>query len=406
MTQAQQPSRLWQLDTRWMEVIHNRAAGPAQMDPEKIDRDSHIMWAKYLGQDDFRPLEYTEDGIAVVNIVGLLYKDMGNPFVSSYKAAEEAIDELLETSPRAAVVRIDSPGGMVAGLESLCRKIRQLSEQTLTVASINGDGMSAAYRIASQCGSIWASEDSDVGSIGTYWQMLDMSAAYAAEGIRPVMLTTGTLKGVGVMGNPITPEQEQFLQDKVNEANARFLADVAEGRGMSPEAIATASTGAWWLAGEAQGLGLVDEIGDFAAVLSAIRSQIGVTVMPREKLVAPAATAPAAAAPAEPQAEQLTPEPQAAVPPARDLAQYMEAFGDAEGARMFRDGIEWEAAQQQTLSTIRGQVQDLQAENAQLRQRLAEAAEFARGEATPVTTPVAENRRVSLAEAVARRPAK
>ena len=51
------------------------------------------------------------------------------------------------------------------------------------------------------------------------------------------------------------------------------------------------------------------------------------------------------------------------------LAEYMAAFGDAEGARMFRDGIAFDQAQQQSLHELRGTVQDLKAELAQLREQ-------------------------------------
>ena len=51
------------------------------------------------------------------------------------------------------------------------------------------------------------------------------------------------------------------------------------------------------------------------------------------------------------------------------LAEYMAAFGDAEGARMFRDGVAFDQAQQQSLHELRGTVQDLKAELAQLREQ-------------------------------------
>ena len=51
------------------------------------------------------------------------------------------------------------------------------------------------------------------------------------------------------------------------------------------------------------------------------------------------------------------------------LAEYMATFGDAEGARMFRDGVPFDQAQQQSLHDLRGTVQDLKAELAQLREQ-------------------------------------
>lgn len=405
-----QPSRLLQLDPRWLAYSHAKATGirPDAMqgcDPETIYSKCRKYFASAMGFEDDKPLEYTEDGIAIVSVIGMLYKDEPSNWVTTYAALGEALDELLEEAPpRAVVLRIDSPGGQVAGLEEICRKVYELANKTLVVASIVGDGESAAYRIASQAGSIWASPESEIGSIGTWWQLLDMSAAYAADGIRSVLLTTGTLKGVGVMGEPITPEQTAFLQAKVDEQNARFLDDVAAGRSMTPEQVAAVADGRWWIAAEAQSLGLIDEVGDMSAVLSAIRSQLGVTLMPREKL-APATTSPAAVADAPPQTQAApeTPEPVQAEPPAPiaaapDLAQYMATFGDADGARMFRDGLQWQDALQTALTTARGQIQDLQAELAQVKGRMGELAQQTRGEDAPIQTGATDKKR-SISEA-------
>lgn len=71
---------------------------------------------------------------------------------------------------------------------------------------------------------------------------------------------------------------------------------------------------------------------------------------------------------AEEDADEVEPvaEPVAAAP---GLTEYMAAFGDAEGARMFRDGVPFDQAQHQSLDELRGTVQDLKAEVAQLREQ-------------------------------------
>lgn len=399
-----QPSRLWQLDSRWMQYQQARVSGEPMAescDPDGIRQKYRKYSAQAMGYEDDLPLEYTEDGIAILSVVGMLYKDEYSPFVTSYAQLTEALDELLESPPRAVVLRIDSPGGMVSGCEDVCRRVYALAEQTLVVASINGDGQSAAYRIASQAGTIWASADSEIGSIGTYWQLLDMSAAYAQEGIRSVLLTTGNLKGIGVIGEPITPEQTAYLQAKVDEANARFLTDVSAGRDMTPEAVAAVADGSWYLAEAAQSLRLIDEVGDLDAVLNSIRASFGEPPMSRQKLPTAAETAPAAAA-VTPPAVQAGPatsiQAPAAAAPTPDLAQYMQTFGDADGARMYRDGLSWQQSLESALQAARGQVQDLTAENAQLKSRMVELAQAARGESEPIATGSGEKKR-SLSEA-------
>ena len=388
-------SRLWQIDTRWLQAYAVKAAARLGlradgMDPEKIDDCFYDMWSEMLGFDTSAPLDYTEDGIAIVRIAGPMIKGKSSPFVSNYAAIGDALDELLETPPLAVVLSIDSPGGMVAGAEDCVRKINQLAEKTLVVASVGGDCLSAAYRLASQCGSIWATADSNIGSLGTYWQLLDFSQAFAQDGIRSVLLTTGPLKGVGAVGEAISEEQQAFLQSKVDEMNARFMADLTTGRGLSAEQLAAVSDGRWWLAAEAAGLGLVDQLGSLDDVLAAIRAKFQEQFQMAKETLQPATASQEPAAAVEVSAVGDQQQTVAATPAAPGLAQYMTAFGDAEGARMFLAGTSWQDAQAAQLQTLQGSLQDARAEIAGLKAQLANAAVVARGETGPIATPQGE----------------
>ena len=390
------PSRLWQIDQRFLAAYEARLARKAGLDPETLDDVFTEYIADALGVDS-KPLTMTDDGIAIVSVIGPLYKGK-SPFVSNYKSIGEALTavEQMEQLPPV-VLKIDSPGGMVAGLDPVLEQIDRLSEKTLVVASINGMGASAAYRIASKAGSIFASRDSEVGSIGTYWQLLDYSEAFQKAGIRSVLLTTGDYKGLGATGEKLTPKQIAFLQESVDQSNSQFLEDVRSGRGMTDTLLEEVSDGRWWQAGDAEQLNLIDGVASFESVLDMIRSQFltGEPEMAKPKLqpeqaveaeetAAVAAVAVPAAGPvaevAEPELDEnedvepasedeLTGDVEVVEAAAPGLAEYMAAFGDAEGARMFRDGIPFDEAQQQSLEELRGTVQDLRAEVAQLREQ-------------------------------------
>jgi signal peptide peptidase SppA len=390
------PSRLWQIDHRFLAAYEARLARKAGLDPETLDDVFTEYIADALGVDS-KPLTMTDDGIAIVSVIGPLYKGK-SPFVSNYKSIGEALTaiEQMEQLPPV-VLRIDSPGGMVAGLDPVLEQIDRLSEKTLVVASINGMGASAAYRIASKAGTIFASRDSEVGSIGTYWQLLDYSKAYQKAGIRSVLLTTGKYKGLGAAGEKLTPEQIAFLQESVVQKNTQFLEDIRSGRGMTDTNLDEVSDGRWWQAGDAEQLNLIDGVASFESVLGMIRAQFlneepamakpklqpGQAVEAEETAAVAAVATPAAgpvAEVAEPELDdneevepasedELTGDAEIVEAAGPGLAEYMAAFGDAEGARMFRDGVAFDQAQQQSLHDLRGTVQDLKAELAQLREQ-------------------------------------
>jgi signal peptide peptidase SppA len=421
------PSRLWQIDQRFLQAFQARAARKAGLDPETLDDVFTEYLADALGVDS-KPYEMTEDGIAIVSVIGPLYKRK-SPFVSNYKAIGEALTAISQMEQLPPIVlKIDSPGGMVAGLDPVLDQIRELAEQTLVVASINGMGASAAYRIASQAGSVFASKDSEVGSIGTYWQLLDYSEAYKKAGVESILLTTGPYKGLGTPGEPLTRQQREFLQQTVEESNEAFLRDIMAGREMSEEAVNSVADGRWWSASKAETIGLIDGIGSLADVLQMIRDQgfLEEPAMAKPKLQpgqavtdaeeaapvaesAPEETQPVAETIDDETGEEVEPvaeedleeveepvaEPVAAV---HDLGAYMSAFGDAEGAAMFRDGISWADAQQAHVDRLAGELQDLKAEMAQLREQAAAAAQASPDEAEGVNV-AADKGYVSWADA-------
>jgi len=420
------PSRLWQIDQRFLAAYEARLARKAGLDPETLDDVFTEYIADALGVDS-KPLTMTDDGIAVVSVIGPLYKGK-SPFVSNYKSISEAlaaIEQMDHLPP--VVLRIDSPGGMVAGLDPVLEQIDRLSEKTLVVASINGMGASAAYRIASKAGSIFASRDSEVGSIGTYWQLLDYSEAFQKAGIRSVLLTTGDYKGIGATGEKLTPKQIAFLQESVDQSNTQFLEDVRSGRGMTDTNLEEVSDGRWWQAGDAEGLNLIDGVASFENVLDMIRAQFlneepamakpklqpGQAVTDAEEAAVVAESAPEETQPVaeaidgetgeevEPVAAEDAEDVEPVAEPVADapgLAEYMAAFGDAEGARMFRDGVAFDQAQQQSLDELRGTVQDLRAEVAQLREQAQLLASVSPDEAEGVNI-ASEPQRSSWADA-------
>lgn len=389
-------SRLWQIDARFLQYMQMRSAG---LTPDTIDDEFTDMVAEYLGVE-CEPIDWTDDGIPVVVVSGPLYKRK-SPFCSNYRSIGEALDLLLalEIAPPAAVLKIDSPGGMVAGLDAVVKKVAALAERTLVVAVIDGMGCSAAYRIASQAGTIVATPDADVGCIGTFWQWIDSSKAFADAGLKSVVLKTGPYKGLGACGEEITPEQIDFLQHSTDTMNAAFLADVQSGRGFSNEQLAAVSDGRFWSAAEAKDLGLIDQIGTMSDVLAQIRSQKKGSINMAKETLRPASAQASDEAPdvetpndvdnddvtpAETPDETPAPTPTEA-PASKGLGDYMAAFGDAEGARMFLQGVNWDAAQSQTISALRGQIQDMKAENAQLKGQLAELGKQFAGETKPLS---------------------
>lgn len=167
------------------------------------------------------------------------------------------------------LLAIDSPGGEVAGIEALAADIRAARKVKPVWAQLDDLGASAAYWLAASAGRVVASTRSTlVGSIGTYVVTMDMSEAAHNEGIKVHVVATGPLKGMGVLGTPITDEQLGYLGKIVEQTQSLFDRAVKTGRRMTDAQLGQVKTGGVWLAEEAQALKLIDGIQPIEVTLS------------------------------------------------------------------------------------------------------------------------------------------
>ena len=224
---------------------------------------------------DGLPIRDAGGGLAVVTISGVMVRSVG-PWGAFYglagiddtrlaiesALADDDIDQIL--------LRIDSPGGSMAGLSQLGDAI-SAAEKPIT-AVIDGVGASAAYYVASHADSIVMGKTDLVGSIGVRMLLYDYSVAFSNEGIEAVPIDTGEHKSAGAMGTEITEAQRAEFQRIVDFHYADFTDRVAGGRGMTTEAVSELADGRMFTPPEALASGLVDSIGTFIETLRDLRS--------------------------------------------------------------------------------------------------------------------------------------
>jgi len=100
------------------------------------------------------------DGIAIINICGPMMKQvpsMGSG-TSTLLARRLVNQAVADSKVKGIMLKIESPGGTVAGTKELADCVRSAGSKKPTKAYINDLGASAAYWLASQCQSIEANE--------------------------------------------------------------------------------------------------------------------------------------------------------------------------------------------------------------------------------------------------------
>jgi protease-4 len=183
-------------------------------------------------------------------------------FIGEDRKLMQALDRAgRDSSVRAVIVAIDSPGGSVAGGEALHAALTRLAQRKPVVATMGGTAASAGYMVALPAARIFAREATVTGSIGVILQSLDASALLATLGIRVESLPSGAFKDQPSPFRPLTDEGRAQLMRVVRDLHEQFMAMVAAGRDMPAERVRELADGRVFTGREAVRLGLVDAIG-------------------------------------------------------------------------------------------------------------------------------------------------
>lgn len=210
--------------------------------------------------------------VGVVSIVGPMMKGVSKYGGASSVAARMALRTLAEDDQVSQILlRIESPGGHVAGTAELAADVSEIDATCKPVHAYAEDMCcSAAYWVACQARTVTANSMALVGSIGTIFVLEDSSKAAAAEGVDVKVFATGPHKGAGTPGTPITEEQAKQIQALVDQMSVPFFAAVKKSRELSASEMAAATTGAYWAASTAKDMGLIDAMKPFEDVVSAL----------------------------------------------------------------------------------------------------------------------------------------
>jgi protease IV len=174
----------------------------------------------------------------------------------------EAVTKLAENdSVKALIVRINSPGGSVAGGEGLHDAIATVAQKKPVVAVMGGTAASAGYMIAVPATRIFAREGTLTGSIGVLLETAEFSGLLKTLGIQAEAITSGPLKDQPSFSRPLTTEGRDVLHTLVMDMYDQFVGMVAAGRHIDAARVRQLADGRAYTGRQALQLGLIDAIG-------------------------------------------------------------------------------------------------------------------------------------------------
>ena len=170
-----------------------------------------------------------------------------------------------DSTVKAVVLRVASPGGSVAASEKIRTEIDLLRKVKPVIASYGNYAASGGYWISNSCDKIFSDKSTLTGSIGVFSMIPDLSGT--AEKVFHVGVTNvGSSKHSDMysLTRPLDAEETAFMQKSVDDIYEAFLENVSAGRGMDKAEIDEIAQGRVWTGSDALKIGLVDEIGTLA----------------------------------------------------------------------------------------------------------------------------------------------
>ncbi|MFA6273546.1 MAG: S49 family peptidase [Candidatus Paceibacterota bacterium] len=175
----------------------------------------------------------------------------------------------------AILIDTDSSGGYPVAGEEISIAIKNSKKPIIALIREQGD--SAAYWAISSASKIFASRNSEVGSIGVTQSYLSNVKKNAKDGLTYESLSTGKFKDAGNADKPLTAEEKALFMRDLNIIYNNFIADVAQNRKIPIDKVRSFSDGSTVLGTKALELGLIDQIGGLPEVEQYLEKTTGET---------------------------------------------------------------------------------------------------------------------------------
>ena len=210
------------------------------------------------------------DRIGVVDLEGVILSPQ--PVVGQLKKFGD------DSSIKAIILHVNSPGGGVAASEEIYREVKRIREEKKkrVVVSIESVGASGAYYVASASNKIYADQGSIVGSIGVIAEWVNYGDLMRWAKLKPEVLKVGELKDTGDPSHEMTPAERAYLQSVIDNMYSQFVQAVADGRHAKTDDIKALANGRVWTGEEALSLHLIDQIGDFQTAVDDTAKAVGI----------------------------------------------------------------------------------------------------------------------------------
>ncbi len=237
-----------------------------------------VSLKNYIKHTQLKPRKYSRDKIAVVYATGeiVMGKGSGQVFAEAY--AEQLRKYRNDSTVKAVVVRVESPGGDPLAAEIIARELQLIKAKKPVIVSIGDMGASGGYWIASVAHEICVNQSTLTGSIGVY--SISFNGEKTMKEILNILnetVDTHPFSHFDSYYHSKSDRELQIIREQVESTYNRFVDVVSQNRHMERVVVERLADGRIWSGKEAIAKGLADQTGGLSDAIRNAAQKAGVT---------------------------------------------------------------------------------------------------------------------------------
>jgi protease-4 len=223
-----------------------------------------------------------KQGVGLVEVKGII--------LDSKETIRQLRYFLKKDDIKAIVLRVDSPGGIVAPSQEIYAEVKKLAASKKIIVSMGSLAASGGYYISAPATMIYANPGTITASIGVILKLSNIEILMDKIGIKSHTLKTGKFKDSGSPLRELSAEDRAMLQAVIDNTHEQFVAAVATGRKLPIESIRAIADGRILSGEQALKLKLVDRLGTLqdaleeAGKLAGISGDPEIILPPKKKI--------------------------------------------------------------------------------------------------------------------------
>jgi len=228
--------------------------------------------------------------IAVIYANGEIVRDNGE--IVGEALGREIAKVRADSSVKAVVFRVNSPGGEVVAADIIRREIELLQKDKPVIASYGAYAASGGYLISAGCDKIYTDNATLTGSIGVFGLIPSLGNAIRKNlHVNPVGIGTNAHSTSGGGMEPLSDEEVEWYQAQIERIYDTFVGVVCDGRDLEKDYVDSIAQGRVWAGKDALEIGLADEKGtlldaiEYAAECAGLKSYRIVTRPESKKFI-------------------------------------------------------------------------------------------------------------------------